>query len=166
MSEQTIHHPIQQTLDEIWKSGHTPRLQVDARRTDVVVPEHVRARWGSRLVLDLDASYPLELEYSAQGIHVDLAFQGTVTRCTLPWQAIYVVLDRSTGRGIAIERHAPKDDAPEAAPPARPALAPVPSRPEPPGKDPAKDKEPGPAVSDDDAKARRARFRVITGGSD
>jgi stringent starvation protein B len=109
MSRHKAHHPIQVALEEIWGRGHTPRIQVDARREGVVVPEHVRTKWGARLVLDLDASWPLNIAFDSKGIEVDLAFQGHVCRCTLPWESIYVVVDRATGRGFLIESHVPRD---------------------------------------------------------
>ncbi|AKF09729.1 ClpXP protease specificity-enhancing factor SspB [Sandaracinus amylolyticus] len=168
MRRAEIHHPIHAAIDDIWNAGHTPRIQVDARRDDVVVPEFVKTKWGARLVLDLDASWPLNLTASEQGLEVDLAFQGQVTRCTLPWASIYVVLDRATGRGIVIESHLPKDETLQTHP-ERPALregvesseasveapAPVPA--------PASSGE-KPESSDEEAKRRRARFKVIDGG--
>jgi len=189
MARDPIHHPIQQAIEDIWEAGHTPRIQVDARREDVSVPESVKTRWGARLVLDLDAAWPLNLEYGAEGIAVDLAFQGQVTRCTLPWEAIYVVLDRSTGRGVVVEAHLPKDDAPDgpsakAEPPVKavrassrptpvaavPSTAPAPSPESVPPPESAPSSEPtgasaeANASSDEEAKRRRARFKVIDGG--
>ncbi|GAB4195917.1 MAG: hypothetical protein OHK0013_02590 [Sandaracinaceae bacterium] len=107
MKPQQLHHPLQSAIEDIYAAGHTPRLQIDARRKDVVVPDFIRRTWQSRLVIDLDPSYPLDLAYDALGISVDLAFQGQVSRCTLPWTAIYAVIDRSTGRGIVVEAHLP-----------------------------------------------------------
>lgn len=202
MSSDPVHHPIQQAIEDIWAAGHTPRVQVDARRDDVVLPESVKTRWGSRLVLDLDAAWPLNLAYGEKGIEVDLAFQGHVTRCTLPWAAIYVVLDRVTGRGIVVESHLPQGEEPDVAPPrpmpraveSKPTKAKVPqleavgpNRVEPkrvelkssePKRVELKSAEPKPAApkptdevveaagatSDDEAKKRRARFKVIDGG--
>lgn len=113
MTRQGAHHPIQVAIDDVYAAEHTPRLQIDARRSDVEVPDSVRRTWQARLVIDLDPSYPLELEYDEQGVSVDLAFQGQVTRCRFGWGAIYAVIDRSTGRGIVVEAHLP---APELAP--------------------------------------------------
>ena len=183
-----IHHPIQTILDEIWDAGHTPRLQIDARREDVVVPEFVKARWGAALVLDLDAAWPLHLETTKEALSVDLAFQGTVTRCVLPWASIDVVIDRTTGRGVRFdpreqppaapaEATAPRTTLKAVAPPdeassgrseagsadddaggqgASPAVAEV----SPGGPDAA---PPGQGA-DDEARKRRARFKVIDGG--
>ncbi len=162
MPRDAIHHPIQAAIDDIWNAGHTPRLQIDARRKDVIVPEFVKTKWGARLVLDLDASWPLNLEANQSGIQVDLAFQGTVTRCALPWESIYVVLDRSTGRGFVIEAHVPEDGVAE--PPkaeSRPKLREVSTAAE-------KNEEPNTQKpetrSDEEARQRRARFKVIDGG--
>ncbi|MDQ3032546.1 MAG: ClpXP protease specificity-enhancing factor SspB [Myxococcota bacterium] len=198
MSSEHLHHPIQAAIDDIWNAGHTPRLQIDARRDDVVVPDSVRERWGARLVLDLDASWPLNLQMDESGVAVDLAFQGVVTRCTLPWASIYVVLDRSTGRGVVIESHMPRDGAgeassatapraiapratppramlrevgpemvepPKSAPPkrvppasAQPASAQPPKSTQPPGEGAAD------VSSEEEARRRRSRFKVIDGG--
>lgn len=160
MAREPIHHPIQQAIEKIWKAGHTPRIQVDARSERVVVPEFVRAKWGAHLVLDLDASWPLNIAYSEHGIEVDLAFQGIVARCTLPWTSIYVVLDRATGRGMVIEAHAPKDDAPARPAPRRKDGASTASA----HAERERAAEPPAPSSDEQARARRARFRVIDGG--
>ncbi len=107
MTRKGIHHPIQAAIEDVYVAGHTPRLQIDARRKDVELPDSVRRSWQARLVIDLDPSYPLELSYDADGLSVDLAFQGTVSRCRFGWRAIYAVIDRSTGRGIVVEAHLP-----------------------------------------------------------
>ena len=158
-----VHHPIQKAIDDIWEAGHTPRIQVDARRDDVVVPESVKAKWGARLVLDLDSSWPLHLEYLETGIELDLAFQGHVTRCTLPWDAIYVVLDRATGRGVVIEPHMPRADA-DAPPIGGAGDEPGPREIAVPMRASAREAPSGPASTDEEAKRRRARFKVIDGG--
>jgi len=218
-----VHHPIHAAIEDVYAAGHTPRLQIDARRADVEVPGSVRRTWQARLVIDLDASYPLDLAYDPDGLSVDLAFQGMVSRCRLPWGAIYAVIDRSTGRGIVVEAHLPPAElAPEltwvepaakrprlaAVPPVEdaraggasadgvpakgapsrgaptsglsesrlsvveparplerastPSTAPTTSRSEP---QPSPSVAPGASsTSDEQAKERRARFRVIDGG--
>jgi stringent starvation protein B len=156
------YHAIQVALENIWREGHTPRIQVDARRGDVVVPEHVRAKWGARLVLDLDANWPLNIEFGPKGIEVDLAFQGQVMRCTLPWESIYVVLDRATGRGIVVEAHVPSDVDPGGRADPAPADRRTAVRAEHAGSE--SPPEPRALSSDEEAKRRRARFRVIDGG--
>jgi stringent starvation protein B len=168
-----LHHPIQAAIEDVYAAGHTPRLQIDARRRDVVVPDFIRRQWQARLVIDLDPTYPLDLAYEVGGISVDLAFQGQVTRCTLPWEAIYAVIDRSTGRGIVLEAHLPAAElTPELAwtdrASKRPRLSAVPSTEErpvaPPPEAPIPEARPDEAGSDAAAKARRARFKVIDGG--
>ena len=107
MTRKGTHHPIQAAIEDVYAAGHTPRLQIDARRKDVELPDSVRRSWQARLVIDLDPSYPLDLAYDADGVSVDLAFQGMVSRCRFGWRAIYAVIDRSTGRGIVVEAHLP-----------------------------------------------------------
>lgn len=106
-------HPIAKAIQVVFSQGHTPRVHVDARRRDVTVPDHVRERWQARLVIDLDPSWPLRLEYLTEGVAVDLAFSGLVNRCVFGWDAIYVVLDRATGRGMVVEGHLPPHELPE-----------------------------------------------------
>lgn len=111
-----IHHPIQQAIEDVYAAGHTPRLQLDARRLDVDVPDHIRERWEARLVIDLDPSYPLHLDYSERGVECDLSFGGRIARCVLGWAAIYMVIDRSSGKGVVVEQHLPAAElAPELA---------------------------------------------------
>jgi stringent starvation protein B len=181
-----IHHPIQAAVEDIYGAGHTPRLQIDARRNDVEVPESVRRTWGARLVIDLDPSYPLDLAYDADGVSVDLAFQGIVSRCRFGWRAVYAVIDRATGRGIVVEAHLPPPDLDAelvwVERQKKPRLSAVPSaRPLVRASKPASERsgaegtpKPMSAVSpaspspvpgsDEVAKERRARFRVIDGG--
>ena len=92
-------HALQTLLDSIWNEGHTPQIVVDATSPKVVVPEHVRARWKDALAIDLDANYPLNIDFSDLGISADLAFQGHVCRCFFPWDEIRAVVDRSTTKG-------------------------------------------------------------------
>jgi stringent starvation protein B len=182
MKPREVYHPIQAAIEDVYAAGHTPRLQLDARRRDVIVPDFIRRTWQARLVIDLDPSYPLDLAYEAAGIGVDLAFQGQVSRCTLSWESIYAVIDRSTGRGVVVEAHLPPAElAPEQAwvdhASKRPKLSAVPVAQEkageadeapPPEERPREDKpredKPREASSDEAAKARRARFKVIDGG--
>lgn len=220
MKSTQLHHPIQRAIEDVYATGHTPRVQVDARRVDVTVPEFIRKQWQARLVIDLDPSYPLNLAYTKEGLVVELAFQGQVTRCLFGWLSIYAIIDRSTGRGIVVESHLPPAELdaallwvekPKAAPkngrkasPLR-ALSPSGSKGEKPKTEveeaplaeeraavarvtsladrrkskpvveesaakvlesskSAAEETPKEAPKADDAKARRARFRVIDGG--
>jgi stringent starvation protein B len=184
---------IGRAIEDVLAAGHTPRLQIDARRNDVTVPDHVRARWGPRLIIDLDPSWPLALEHTKDALEVDLAFHGIVERCRLGWGSIYALVDRATGQGTVFRENLPLESLPpelrapnapdephDAAPPrmSLESVRSVPS-PEPPE---ARETSPGtmaaepeaenaPSVvppsrpsSEEEAKARRARFRVIAGG--
>lgn len=98
---------IEPMLNEIWNAGKTPRLMIDARHKDVIIPEHVREKHKERLPIDLKAEYPLNLEYTDAAIIVDLAFNGAV-RCTIPWERIYIVMIAGTNLGAPVGKH-PKD---------------------------------------------------------
>jgi len=165
-------HPLARAIEQIYESGGTPRLVIDARRADVVVPDHVRAKWAEKLVIDLDAAYPLDLVYDPDGVHASLAFSGVIARCMFAWSSIYRVIDRRDGRGIVVPAHEPPTELPpelahprgetrtltEVVDAKRPALAAAPT--------PSQGATTGASssTSDAEAKARRAKFRVIEGG--
>ncbi|PRP92620.1 Stringent starvation protein B [Enhygromyxa salina] len=98
---------IQRTIESLQAKDACPRLHVDVTHADAVCPDFVREKWTERLVIDLDPSYPLELEFTALGVEANLSFGGYVTRCVFPWAAIYVVAERDTGRGRVFEDHVP-----------------------------------------------------------
>jgi hypothetical protein len=101
-------HPVQSVIESLYAAGRCPRLHVNATHAAVVCPEEIRHQWKERLIIDLDSSYPLDLTFGQTGLAANLSFGGTVTRCTFPWEAIYVVMDRATGRGIVLDRHVPE----------------------------------------------------------
>ena len=182
-------HPVQSVIESLYAAGRCPRLHVDATHASVTVPDFIRQQWRERLIIDLDASYPLDLVFGETGLAADLSFGGHVTRCSFPWEAIYIVTDRSTGRGIVLDRHVPESVKRQAAgqqptpafdnaitkiePPAetKPELRRVEAEPaeaEPEAEAAAEAEAAPPAAaatpSDDQAKKRRAAFRVIDGG--
>lgn len=100
-------HPVQSVVESLYANGRCPRLHVNAMGEGVVCPEFIREQWQERLIIDLDSSYPLDLQFEELGITANLSFGGYVTRCTFPWTAIYVVADRATGRGIVLDQNMP-----------------------------------------------------------
>lgn len=169
-------HPVQSVVESLYAAGRCPRLHVNATCEGVVCPDFIREQWQERLIIDLDASYPLDLTFAEDGIGADLSFGGYVTRCTFPYGAVYVVADRSTGRGIVLDQNMPdsvkrsrygKGGAEEAQ---RPALrtvggdADVSQEPDPPPE--AAPGGPPEAKSTDESQVqkRRAAFKVIDGG--
>lgn len=180
-------HPVQSVIESLYAAGRCPRLHVNATHTSVVCPEEIRQQWKERLIIDLDSSYPLDLTFGQTGLAANLSFGGMVTRCTFPWEAIYVVMDRATGRGIVLDRHVPEsvrrqtgapaaagrlDGEPEPAAESRPDLRAVGGEPSPATPAPAAAAASSEAASAPDkpttdetqVKKRRAAFRVIDGG--
>jgi len=100
-------HRVQQLIESLHRDGSCPLLQIDLTREGVDCPDFVRAQWGERLTIHLDPSYPLNLDFTATGVAVDLSFGGYVTRCTFPYAAIYLVADRATGEGAFFGDNAP-----------------------------------------------------------
>lgn len=182
-------HPVQSVVESLYAAGRCPRLHVNATCEGVVCPDFIREQWQERLIIDLDASYPLDLSFSEDGIGADLSFGGYVTRCTFPWKAIYVVADRATGRGIVLDQNMPESVRRSRAAPTTGPLPTggdlrevfeakdnrvVPGRRNRRNKPPVKQALPGssqPAAEaktdhrDDEVQRRRAAFKVIDGGS-
>lgn len=176
-------HPVQSVIESLYAAGRCPRLHVNAMGDGVVCPDFIREQWRERLIIDLDPSYPLDLTFTAETLSADLSFGGYVTRCTFPYGAVYVVADRSTGRGIVLDQNMPESvkrsrygRPPATAPAAKPSLRSVagadPAEPPPPeaeGESVAEEPAmpPATAAADTDQEAvqkRRAAFKVIDGG--
>ena len=187
-------HPVQSVVESLYAAGRCPRLHVNATCEGVVCPDFIREQWRERLIIDLDSSYPLDLTFAEDGIGADLSFGGYVTRCTFPWEAIYVVADRATGRGIVLDQHMPESVRLSRQPPTTGPLPPdgdlsqtfsERGRPGDPGEDrrvgtPRRKRAKQPSAgspaasqaaesaqtsSEQEAQRRRAAFRVIDGGS-
>lgn len=172
-------HPVQSVIESLYAAGRCPRLHVNATHAAVVCPEEIRHQWKERLIIDLDASYPLELAFGTTGIAANLSFGGTVSRCSFPWEAIYVVMDRATGRGIVLDRHVPESVRRQQSPQTAAAVTRIdtdaePSEPRPelravaddpaPVAEPVKPEADKPTTDETAVKKRRAAFRVIDGG--
>ncbi|MCB9706352.1 MAG: hypothetical protein H6711_31190, partial [Myxococcales bacterium] len=123
---------FKRTIESLHREGACPRLQIDLTRDGVVCPDFIVEKWGERLIIDLDPSYPLNLEFTATGVDVDLSFGGYVTRCTFPYAAIYMIVDRATGRGALFEENMPasvrRERGLSVAPTRAPEVAPAPRR--------------------------------------
>jgi len=171
-------HPVQSVIESLYAAGRCPRLHVNAAFEGVVCPDFIREQWQERLIIDLDPSYPLDLTFEADGLAADLSFGGYVTRCTFPYGAVYVVADRSTGRGIVLDQNMPESvkrarsnkTALSALSTSKPTLQPVAPEPVPAAPAPVASSAPSPTPSasnadDEQVKKRRAGFRVIDGGN-
>lgn len=174
-------HPVQSVIESLYAAGRCPRLHVNASFEGVVCPEFIREQWQERLIIDLDPSYPLDLRFETNGLAADLSFGGYVTRCTFPYGSVYVVADRSTGRGIVLDQNMPESvKRARSTKSALSSLSNKPSLHSVPVDPPPMPKGPAPALSsaatstanapnaddgDDEVKKRRAGFRVIDGGN-
>lgn len=101
-------HPARSMVESLHTKGACPRIQVDLTREGVVCPDFVREQWQEELIIDLDPTYPLNLSFTDEGLEADISFDGFVTRCTFPFDAIYVVTDRETRKGIVIQENMPE----------------------------------------------------------
>jgi len=163
-------HPVQSVIESLYAAGRCPRLHVNAVFAGVVCPDFIRDQWRERLIIDLDPTYPLDLTFETDGLAADLSFNGYVTRCTFPYGAVYVVADRSTGRGIVLDQNMPESvkrtrygklggDVPSTGKtPLRPLVAEAATT--------VEATAPAPAAPTDEelVKKRRAGFKVIDGG--
>ena len=119
-------HPLKKILDGIWNAGHTPRVILDATHSDVIVPIHLKK--NTSLVFDLKAADPLNIEFDSRAWYADLAFQGTVMRCTVPWRRISAIIDRDTGHGVRVtDPEKLVEDVPETSDPDKTPVDPPPT---------------------------------------
>ena len=166
-----MHHSVHRIIEALYAAKRCPRLHINAMYQGVECPDFVRKKWRERLVVDLDANYPLNLSFGREGIATDLSFGGHVSRCVFPWDAIYVVSDRATGRGMTFEENIPTSSQENLL-----TMQQVEQKSRLQAVDSATVKEP-PEVTqatpddknqenqdEDNAKKRRAAFRVIEGG--
>jgi stringent starvation protein B len=167
----TLVHPVQSVIESLYAAGRCPRLHVNAVADGVVCPDFIRDQWRERLIIDLDPSYPLDLNFTDATLSADLSFGGYVTRCTFPYGAVYVVADRSTGRGIVLDQNMPESvkrsrygRPPAASQSGKPQLHSVAEGEGAPAEAAAPDESP-PQTNDDAVQKRRAAFKVIDGGS-
>ncbi len=168
-------HPVQSVIESLYAVGRCPRLHVDATHEGIDCPDFIREQWRERLIIDLDPAYPLDLTFEADTLAADLSFGGYVTRCIFPYDAVYVVADRSTGRGIVLDQNMPevvrrsryaKTSTSQERADGKPSLRPLPTQ------QLASDdtevqvapQEPRDEQKDGAAEKRRAAFRVIEGG--
>lgn len=56
-------------------------------------PKSILDRFSSGIPLELDPTMPLELDLDGDPHHIamTLAFQGTITRCAIPWGAVVFI---------------------------------------------------------------------------
>lgn len=167
-------HPVQSVIESLYAAGRCPRLHVNATFEGVVCPDFIREQWKERLIIDLDPSYPLDLTFEENCLAADLSFGGYVTRCTFPYGAVYVVADRSTGRGIVLDQNMPESvkrsrygKSAGGLQPAKPNLRSVDAKDEPPVESAQTDAvAPGADATDEEqVQKRRAAFKVIDGGN-
>jgi stringent starvation protein B len=165
-------HPVQSVIESLYAAGRCPRLHVNAMFEGVVCPDFIREQWRERLIIDLDPSYPLELQFQAEALAADLSFGGYVTRCSFPYGAVYVVADRSTGRGIVLDQNMPESVRKQRSAKAAPAAAASPPKPSlhsvaqevAPAAEPAEAAAADAATDTEQVQKRRAAFKVIDGG--
>ncbi len=78
-------------------------------------PSHIAERYPQGIPLDLNPSWPLDLDLDTdpEAVKVSLSFGGVVYRCRIPWQAVTVV---GVGFGGVDWEHEEEMERPESAP--------------------------------------------------
>ena len=147
----------QQFIELLHAEEQCPRLTVDATHSGVIVPDFVKAEWKEALPIDLDPSFPLELQMDRTGLRCCLSFRGPY-ECFFPWNSIYTIQDRESGLGIVIDANLPKTTPRRAK---GESTAPRP-RAQADLRQPAVEE----ALEVTEAEERRARFQVIDGGKE
>jgi hypothetical protein len=104
---------ISYAIEELYNIGAIPRLFINTEYPGVVVPPHLKKRFGTRLPIDLRPEYPMFLEHTTEALEATLAFSGAQVRCVFPWASIYIIADANTGAGKMIEQNVPVEGAAE-----------------------------------------------------
>jgi hypothetical protein len=95
--------------------GQQPcKIVVDPRRFDGVetgFPERVIEAYPEGIPLDLDPTWPLELDLDSdpENLALNLSFSGRVCRCHIPWAAVAMI---AAGMGSASWAHEAEDSQP------------------------------------------------------
>lgn len=86
------------------------RLVVNSLLEGVDVPQFIREKWGTRLILDLLPEYPLEEAYDVEAFYASLMTRGFCWRAKLKWEAIWAIIPLD-GKGfpIAFNEAIPQD---------------------------------------------------------
>jgi stringent starvation protein B len=114
----------QQAFLALLKEGWTS-LHLDARRTDVVVPDSFRSE--AHLILQYGHDLPIpipDLEVDEDGVRATLSFSRTAHVTFVPWAAVYAVTG-DDGRGVLFAEDVPSDVSVVAAPVPETAEAPA-----------------------------------------
>lgn len=87
-----IHLPdviqIRQCFETMLRHAPSVFVVIDARKSDVVVPHHLKCEDLS-LQIGYDMAIPIpDLEMDEQGIRATLSFNQAPFHCTIPWHAI------------------------------------------------------------------------------
>jgi stringent starvation protein B len=105
----------QQAFLALLKEGWTS-LHLDARRTDVLVPESFRSE--AHLILQYGHDLPIpipDLEIDQDGVRATLSFSRAAHTTYVPWSAVYAVTG-ADGRGVLFAEDVPSDVSVIAAP--------------------------------------------------
>lgn len=70
-----------------WMKGDHVLVHLDARRDDVIVPEHLKSH--PALTLKLSYLFQGKTEHGAEGITSYLKFSGLYQECHIPWSALW-----------------------------------------------------------------------------
>jgi len=97
-----------ETVEILFARGEDVWLHLEPRRSGVVVPESLKAQ--PRLVLQIGLNMPVpikDLEVDDQGVRGTLSFDRQPFHCTVPWDAMFVIVGSRGEGGIWMLREAP-----------------------------------------------------------
>ena len=95
-----------QLLEQLLDKGMV-MIVLDARRSDVDVPKHLRH--DGHLRLNLSYRFGTKLEVSESLVTSSLSFSGTNYECHLPWSSIYLIVSHVSGQPYLFTQDVPAD---------------------------------------------------------
>lgn len=92
------------------------RVFFDARRDGIYVPRSHKNNPGLILELGYDLPVPIpDLELLDRGFFATLSFDRAPFRCFVPWEHVFAIMDKATGKGVAWPEDMPAEVKPSEA---------------------------------------------------
>ena len=110
MRPKSTHAPGKQEVTERVLVGQSAMLHIDARRSGIVVPDHLAK--DEKLVLQVGYAMAVpipDLKVDAKGVSGTLSFNRQPFLVRVPWAAVYAVVGANDSRGWVWDEDVPEE---------------------------------------------------------
>jgi stringent starvation protein B len=84
-------------------------VQLDARKSGVIVPEEYANDWRLVLLVGYNLKPDVELEIEKHGFTATLLFGGKTQVCFVPWDAVWAMASAEDGQGVLWKENMPAE---------------------------------------------------------